>query len=164
MARLISIGLACAAVAARSGGAGGDQRGRRAGGLGALFLKMTQLGLVLARLAAQALPRLVPELREPPEDVREGADSEGGRAELGGGGEPAHELWADAQAKLRELGVSGIPTLILAGKWQMPSGAMGASSLVDAFRQLEEMGGGTGSMFAEALAIPDTVMEETLVL
>ena len=87
------------------------------------------------------------------EEAREFLESEAGKPEI-----------QAAQAKLRELGVSGIPTLILAGKWQMPSGAMGASSLVDAFRQLEEMGGGTGSMFAEALAIPDTVMEETLVL
>jgi predicted DsbA family dithiol-disulfide isomerase len=87
------------------------------------------------------------------EEAREFLESEAGKPEI-----------QAAQAKLRELGVSGIPTLILAGKWQMPSGAIGASSLVDAFRQLEEMGGGTGSMFAEALAIPDTVMEETLVL
>ena len=87
------------------------------------------------------------------EEAREFLESEAGKPEI-----------QAAQAKLRELGVSGIPTLILAGKWQMPSGAISASSLVDAFRQLEEMGGGTGSMFAEALAIPDTVMEETLVL
>ena len=35
---------------------------------------------------------------------------------------------------------------------------------VDAFRQVEEMGGATDAMFAEALAIPDQVMRETLVL
>ena len=87
------------------------------------------------------------------EEARQFLESEAGKPEI-----------QAAQAKLRQLGVSGIPTLILGGKWQMPSGALGASSIVDAFRQLEEMGGATDSMFAEALAIPDQVMEETLVL
>lgn len=87
------------------------------------------------------------------EEARQFLESEAGKPEI-----------QAAQAKLRQMGVSGIPTLVLGGKWQMPSGALGASSIVDAFRQMEEMGGATDSMFAEALAIPDQVMEETLVL
>jgi predicted DsbA family dithiol-disulfide isomerase len=67
-----------------------------------------------------------------------------------------------AQGRLQQLGVSGIPTLILGGKWQMPSGALGAGALVDAFRMVEEQGGAPGSLFAEDLSIPPHVMEETL--
>jgi len=69
-----------------------------------------------------------------------------------------------AQGLLRQMGVSGIPTLILGGKWRMPSGAVGAHTLVDAFREIEEQGGATGNFFAEALGIPEHVMEETLAL
>jgi len=69
-----------------------------------------------------------------------------------------------AQEKLRELGVNGIPTLILGGKWQLPSGAAAAGALVETFRKIEAEGGATGSLFAEALGIPDHVLEETLVL
>ena len=69
-----------------------------------------------------------------------------------------------AQGLLRQMGVSGIPTLLLGGKWRMPSGAVGAHALVDAFREIEEQGGATGNFFAEALGIPEHVMEETLAL
>jgi predicted DsbA family dithiol-disulfide isomerase len=67
-----------------------------------------------------------------------------------------------AQAKLRELGVSGIPTLLLGGEWQLPSGALHADDIVPALRMVEERGGATGSFFAETLGISDAVMEETL--
>ena len=69
-----------------------------------------------------------------------------------------------AQGILRDLGVNGIPTIVLGGKYQLPSGALGAQTLVEAFRAIEAEGGATGSLFAEALGIPDKVMEETLVL
>ena len=69
-----------------------------------------------------------------------------------------------ANRKLRELGISGIPTLILGGKYQLASGALGSETLVQAFRQIEEEGGATGSMFAEALEIPEQVLEETIQL
>ena len=78
-------------------------------------------------------------------------------------GEGSAQIQA-AQEQLRTLGVSGIPTLILGGKYMMPSGAIGAEHLVDAFRQLEVQGGATGSMFAEPLGIPDEIMEQTLTL
>ena len=67
-----------------------------------------------------------------------------------------------ANRKLRELGVSGIPMLILGGKYQLASGALGSGTLVHAFRRIEEQGGATGSMFAEALEIPEQVLEETI--
>jgi len=79
------------------------------------------------------------------------------------GDEGAEEI-RQAQQKLRALGVSGIPTLILGGQWQLPSGALGASTLVEAFRSLEAQGGAVGSQFGEVLAIPSTVLEEDLVL
>ena len=60
--------------------------------------------------------------------------------------------------------MSGIPTIVLGGKWQLPSGAVGAGSLVETFRWVEEMGGATESMFSEALGIPDAVMQQTLQL
>ena len=69
-----------------------------------------------------------------------------------------------AQRKLRDLGVSGIPTLILGGKWQMPSGAIGSEMLVEAFRTIEAQGGATGSMFAAELGIPEHVLQETVEL
>ena len=65
---------------------------------------------------------------------------------------------------LRELGVSGIPTLVLGGKWRLPSGALGAGTLVEAFRMVEARGGATGTLFGEALAFPPHVLEETLEL
>lgn len=67
-----------------------------------------------------------------------------------------------AQSKLRDLGVSGIPTLILGGKWMMPSGAVGAKALVEAFREIEAAGGADGSYFAKALGIPSHVLKENL--
>lgn len=92
--------------------------------------------------------------------VAVGADAHAARVclESGAGGA---EISA-AQERLRELGVNGIPTLILGGRWQLPSGAIGAGQLVEAFRSIEEMGGATGALFAEALAIPSAVLEETL--
>jgi len=69
-----------------------------------------------------------------------------------------------AQDVLRDLGVSGIPTLILGGKWQLPSGALSSGQLVDAFRSIEAQGGATGALFAECLEIPSSVMEQTLAL
>jgi len=69
-----------------------------------------------------------------------------------------------AQGVLRDLGVSGIPTLILGGKMQLPSGALHAEHIVKAFREFESQGGATGSIFAECLEIPDGIMEQTLAL
>ena len=42
--------------------------------------------------------------------------------------------------------------------------ALGADALVDAFRAIEDMGGATGALFAEALSIPEATLEETLEL
>jgi predicted DsbA family dithiol-disulfide isomerase len=87
------------------------------------------------------------------EEARTFLDSDAGKPEI-----------AAAQDKLRWLGVSGIPTLILGGKWQLPSGAVSSSTIVEAFREIEEMGGATDSVFAEALQLPEKVMQETLIL
>jgi predicted DsbA family dithiol-disulfide isomerase len=87
------------------------------------------------------------------EEARTFLDSDAGTPEI-----------AAAQDKLRWLGVSGIPTLILGGKWQLPSGAVSSSTIVEAFREIEEMGGATDSVFAEALQLPEKVMQETLIL
>mmetsp|Transcript_16483 Transcript_16483/g.36910 ORF Transcript_16483/g.36910 Transcript_16483/m.36910 type:complete len:231 (-) Transcript_16483:261-953(-) len=67
-----------------------------------------------------------------------------------------------AQERLRTLGVSGIPTVILGGKYMLPSGAVGAGTLVEAFRQVEAEGGAPASLFAEDLSIPAHVLEEDL--
>ena len=96
------------------------------------------------------------------EAVAVGADSEAAARFL-----ESDDGWREieaAQGLLRQMGVSGIPTLLLGGKWRMPSGAVGAHALVDAFREIEEQGGATGNFFAEALGIPEHVMEETLAL
>uniref|UniRef100_A0A7S2INA4 DSBA-like thioredoxin domain-containing protein n=1 Tax=Haptolina brevifila TaxID=156173 RepID=A0A7S2INA4_9EUKA len=69
-----------------------------------------------------------------------------------------------AQKRLAKIGISGIPTLILGGQWQLPSGALGADSLVNAFRSIEGQGGAIGSLFAEDLSIPPMVLEEDLML
>ena len=69
---------------------------------------------------------------------------------------------AAAQEVVRGLGISGIPTLCLGGKYMLPSGAVGSSTIIDAFRAIEGRGGATGSLFADALGIPDHVMEQTL--
>jgi len=92
--------------------------------------------------------------------VAVGAEPEAARRFLESG-EGMQEIDA-AQGVLRDLGVSGIPTLIVGGKYQLPSGAVGADTLVEAFRAIEAQGGATGSLFAEALEIPDNVMQETL--
>jgi len=91
---------------------------------------------------------------------RVGADPEAARAFLDSDAGCA-EIEA-AQVRLRQLGVSGIPTLILGGKYQMPSGAVRAGALVDAFRQLEAQGGEAGALFADDLAIPPHVIDESL--
>ena len=67
-----------------------------------------------------------------------------------------------AQGQLRALGVSGIPTLILGGKYQLPSGAHHSDSLVRAFRTIEAEGGAPDAAFAEALGISDAVLAETI--
>jgi len=67
-----------------------------------------------------------------------------------------------AQQRLASLGVSGIPTLIFGGAYQMPSGALGARDLVSAFRQIEAEGGAPGQLFADDLNIPEHVVDETL--
>ena len=92
--------------------------------------------------------------------ARVGAAPAATRAVLASG-EGGAEI-AAAQERLRALGVSGIPTLVLGGKYQLPSGAIGARDLVDAFRQVEAMGGAPGAMFAEALNIPPAVVDESL--
>jgi len=76
-------------------------------------------------------------------------------------GEGGVEIQA-AQGRLRELGVSGIPTLIFGGMYQMPSGALGSRQLVEAFRQIEGEGGAPGALFAEELNIPEHVLQEEL--
>ena len=67
-----------------------------------------------------------------------------------------------AQERLQQIGVSGIPTVILGGKWMMPSGAVGATHFVEVFREVEAEGGAPASLFAEDLSIPPHVLEETL--
>jgi len=79
------------------------------------------------------------------------ADPDAGAAEIAAAGD-----------LLRDLGVSGIPTMILGGRWRLPSGALHAEDLVAAFRGVEANGGATGAAFADALNIPARVMEETL--
>jgi len=70
-----------------------------------------------------------------------------------------------AQHRLARLGISGIPTLILGGKWQLPSGAVGAKSIVDFFRKIEAEGGAPGPpLFAGDLNFPQSVLEEALIL
>lgn len=69
-----------------------------------------------------------------------------------------------SQQRLGEVGISGIPTLILGGQLVMPSGALGSDVLVETFRKIEEKGGMHGALFAEDLSIPPHVLEETLVL
>ena len=64
---------------------------------------------------------------------------------------------------MRDFGVSGIPTCILGGKWQLPSGAIHSEQLVSAFRGVEAHGGAPGNAFGAALGIPDEVLEEALV-
>ena len=93
--------------------------------------------------------------------VAVGADRDAAAAFLEDENEGRPEIEA-AQRQLRDLGVSGIPTLILGGKYQLPSGAHHAESLIRAFRQVEAEGGATGSAFAAALSIPDEVMTETI--
>ena len=44
----------------------------------------------------------------------------------------------------------------------MPSGAVGAETLVEAFRMVEARGGAPDALFAEDLAIPDHVVAESL--
>ena len=67
-----------------------------------------------------------------------------------------------ANLKMRTLGVSGIPTLILGGKYQLPSGALGSSDLINAFRQIEAEDGAPEALFAEELAIPQSVLDEEI--
>ena len=69
---------------------------------------------------------------------------------------------AAAQEVVQGRGVSGIPTLCLGGKYVLPSGAVGSATIIDAFRAIEGQGGATGSLFADALGIPDHVMKQTL--
>ena len=89
-----------------------------------------------------------------------GADPEATRAFLDSE-EGTKEIRA-AQGRLARLGVSGIPTLILGGEYMMPSGAVGASTLVEFFRKVEAQGGAPGCLFAEDLAIPSQVVDETI--
>mmetsp|Transcript_450 Transcript_450/g.1295 ORF Transcript_450/g.1295 Transcript_450/m.1295 type:complete len:227 (+) Transcript_450:454-1134(+) len=69
-----------------------------------------------------------------------------------------------AQRMLRKIGVSGIPTLLLGGKYQLPSGALHSDDLVRAFRTVEAEGGATDSFFADALGISRETMAETIQL
>lgn len=70
-----------------------------------------------------------------------------------------------AQRRLSDLGIHGIPTLIVGGKWQLPSGAIGATTLVGMFRELEAQGGAPGPpMFSRDLNLPRSVTEEVLAL
>jgi predicted DsbA family dithiol-disulfide isomerase len=67
-----------------------------------------------------------------------------------------------ANSRMNGLGINGIPTLILGGKWVLPSGAVGANTLVEAFRTIEAQGGADGTVFAGDLRIPPSVLEETI--
>ena len=69
-----------------------------------------------------------------------------------------------AQRVLRRAGICGIPTIFLGGAWQLPSGAIGKSVIVDALRAVESEGGATGSLFAQPLGIPSRIMRESLAL
>ena len=69
-----------------------------------------------------------------------------------------------AQRLLQGMGVHSIPTFFIGGK-MLTSGAVHAKELVNVFRQIESRGtGAPGSAFADALGIPDHVMEEVLVV
>ena len=93
--------------------------------------------------------------------VAVGADEKATRTFLSSG-EGTAEIQA-AQGKLQSLGVSGIPTLILGGQYQMPSGAVGADTLVDAFRTLEARGERLmDALFAEELKLPQEVIDEEM--
>mmetsp|Transcript_22780 Transcript_22780/g.68381 ORF Transcript_22780/g.68381 Transcript_22780/m.68381 type:complete len:226 (+) Transcript_22780:371-1048(+) len=92
---------------------------------------------------------------------RAGADLEEAKAFLADDSAGRPEIEA-AQDMLRRMGVSGIPTLVLGGKYRLPSGALHSDDLVHAFRTIEAEGGATGSAFADALNIPDEVMQETI--
>ena len=89
-----------------------------------------------------------------------GADPEATRAFLESG--EGHAEISAAQGKLRELGVSGIPTLILGGEYMLPSGAVGSETLVGIFRKAVADGGAPGSLFAEELKIPQQIVDESL--
>ena len=93
---------------------------------------------------------------------RVGADAGAARAFLES--DEGREQIAAAQGLLGRMGVSGIPTLLLGGKWALPSGAIGADAIVSAFRELEAQGGATASFFGDVLGIPERVMDETLAL
>ena len=85
------------------------------------------------------------------EATRAFLDSDDGKAEI-----------KRAQERLRTIGVSGIPTVVLGAKYMLPSGAVGAATIVEAFRQIESEGGAPDSLFAEDLSIPAGVLEEDL--
>ena len=82
-----------------------------------------------------------------------GADRDAAAAFLEDENEGRPEIEA-AQRQLRDLGVSGIPTLILGGKYQLPSGAHHAESLIRAFRQVEAEGGATAGAAQPAALEP----------
>mmetsp|Transcript_19133 Transcript_19133/g.49010 ORF Transcript_19133/g.49010 Transcript_19133/m.49010 type:complete len:231 (-) Transcript_19133:568-1260(-) len=86
-----------------------------------------------------------------PADAHNFLDSGAGTAEI-----------QAAQKTLAQLGVSGIPTVILGGIFRLPSGAVSAQTLVEVFREVESQGGAPGSLFAEDLAIPAEVLGESL--
>lgn len=70
-----------------------------------------------------------------------------------------------AQLRLSQLGIHGIPTLIVGGTLLLPSGAIGASTLVTIFRELEAKGGAAGPpLFAQDLGLPPNVTQEVLAL
>ena len=69
------------------------------------------------------------------------------------------------QLKVRSISITltrpcSCSQVTMGGKYQLPSGAHHAESLIRAFRQVEAEGGATGSAFAAALSIPDEVMAE----
>eukprot|EP00802_Teleaulax_amphioxeia_P018470 Tamp_18663.p1 GENE.Tamp_18663~~Tamp_18663.p1 ORF type:complete len:225 (-),score=62.72 Tamp_18663:417-1091(-) len=69
----------------------------------------------------------------------------------------------NAQRVLQAMNINSIPTFIIGGKF-VTSGAAHARELEQVFRQIESTGDGAEqSLFAEALGIPATVMQETMV-
>mmetsp|Transcript_53185 Transcript_53185/g.86121 ORF Transcript_53185/g.86121 Transcript_53185/m.86121 type:complete len:226 (-) Transcript_53185:237-914(-) len=68
-----------------------------------------------------------------------------------------------AQHMLQTMNIHSIPTFLIGGKF-VTSGAAHARELVNIFRRIENSGlGAPESVFAEALGIPDNVMEEHMV-
>jgi len=68
-----------------------------------------------------------------------------------------------AQRMLQKMNIHSIPTFLIGGNF-VTSGAAHTRELINIFRKIESSGAGApASVFAEALGIPDNVMEEHMV-